>query len=251
MLKDAMEQRPSERPQVQVGPIFRHSFATTAAFRKFLSSNPNLQAVASPDRSICLQNTDPFLWCRKPGGHALLFTPCHKLKLDDVETKWISHPMKEMYGTTKELFTINHNTVYYGGTYKCLPLSWEMCPDGCKDLSGLDLQALARATISDNGASHKLYQDSFQAVINLWKSNILKAECIGLQYIGFDENLYNTLVPMGRKLQGDEAFRDTRSRVDARGNVQSKRKTLAEQDDYSRKSKGSGNKEHRTKRRRE
>ncbi|KAK0194042.1 hypothetical protein F5146DRAFT_416526 [Armillaria mellea] len=250
LLKDAMEQRPFERPQVQVGPISRHSF-TTATFRKFLSSNPKLQAMASPDRSICLQHSDPFLWSRKPGGHALLFSPCHILQLDDVEAKWISHPMKEMYGITKELFVINHNTAYYDGTYKCLPLSCEMFPDGCKDLSGLDLEVLARATISDNGASHKLYQDSLQTVMDLWKSNILRAECIGLQYIGFNENLYNGLVPMGRKLQGDEAFGNTRSRVEVLGNSQPKRKTLIGHDDDIRQSEYSENNEHRTKRRRE
>ncbi|SJL09915.1 uncharacterized protein ARMOST_13296 [Armillaria ostoyae] len=215
-----------------------------------MPQNPKLQGVASPDKSICLQYSDPFLWSKKPGGHALLFAPCHKLQLDDVEARWISHPMKEMYGTTKELFAINHNTAYYEGTYKCLPLSCEMIPGGCNDLSGLDLEALARVTISDNGASHKLYQDSFQTVMDLWKSDILKAECIGLQYIGFNENLYNMLVPMGRKLQGDEAFGNTRSGVEVPGNSHSKRRTLIGHDDDIRISEHSGNDEHRAKRQR-
>ncbi len=93
-----------------------------------------------------------------------------------------------------------------------------------------DLEALARATISDNGASHQLYQDSFQRVMDLWKSDILKAESIGLQYIGFNEGLYNVLVPMGRKL-GHEASGNTRSRVEIRGNSHSKRRTLIGHDD--------------------
>ncbi|KAK0236167.1 hypothetical protein EDD85DRAFT_791523 [Armillaria nabsnona] len=249
MLKDAMEQHPFERPQVQAGPITKHSF-TTATFRKFLSSNPRLQGVASPNKSICLQYSDPFLWSGKPGGHALLFAPSHQLQLNDVEAKWISHPMKEIYGTTKELFVVNHDTTYYDGTYKCLPLSYEMKPGGCTDLSGLDLEALARATISDNGASHKLYQDNFQTVMDLWKSDILKAECIGLQYIGFNEGLYNVLVPMGRKL-GHEASGNTRSRVEVRGNSHSKRRTLIGHDDDLRIPEYSGNNEHRAKRRRE
>lgn len=113
-----------------------------------------------------------------------------------------------------------------------------------------DLEALARATISDNGASHQLYQDSFQRVMDLWKSDILKAESIGLQYIGFNEGLYNVLVPMGRKL-GHEASGNTRSRVEIRGNSHSKRRTLIGHDDDIRISEYSGNNEHRAKRRRE
>ncbi|KAK0469516.1 uncharacterized protein EV420DRAFT_1659998 [Desarmillaria tabescens] len=255
MLMDAIGQRPFERPQVQVGPVAKHSF-NIATFRKFLSSiilsahqKPKLQTVASADRSIFLEYSDPFLWSGKPGGHALLFAPCHKLQLNEVETKWIAHPMKEMYGTTKELFALNHNTAYYEGTYRCLPLSHEMIPGGCTDLSGLDLEALARATISDNRASYKLYQDHFQAVMDLWKSNILKAECIGLQYVGFNEGLYNALVPMGRKLS-DGGFESTSSRVDARGKPYARRRSIIGHDD-DRMTEYSGNYEHRAKRRRE
>ncbi|KAK0223487.1 hypothetical protein IW262DRAFT_830865 [Armillaria fumosa] len=158
--------------------------------------------------------------------------------------------MKEIYGTTKELFVVNHDTTYYDGTYKCLPLSHEMKPGGCTDLSGLDLEALARATISDNGASHQLYQDSFQRVMELWKSDILKAECIGLQYVGFDEGLYSVLVSTGRKLD-HEALGNTRPRVEVRGNSHSKRRMLIGHDGNIRISEYSGSNEHRDKRRRE
>ncbi|KAG7451374.1 uncharacterized protein BT62DRAFT_420050 [Guyanagaster necrorhizus] len=239
MLRDAMEKYPFDRSQLQVGPIARHSF-TIANFRKFLSSNPKIQSFASTDESICLQFSDPFLWCGKPGGHALLFGPCHTLQLNDIEAKWIAHPMKDMYGATRELFVVNHDTAYYDGTYKCLPLSHGMIPGGCSDLSGLDLEALARTTVSDQGASYKLYQDSFEAVVDLWKSNILKVECVGLQHVGFNEGLYNALVQMGRKL-GDKESGCMKSRVEGRAKSSTKR-TISE---YSEKH------EHPVKRRKE
>ncbi|KAF8888164.1 hypothetical protein CPB84DRAFT_1786362 [Gymnopilus junonius] len=135
-------------------------------------------------------------WCPKK-VHAIAMGPIHVFDSD--KGHWVKKSIFEtLYGKTFSLFYKNGFETYYVGTYQAVKLL-DMFPDGFHDSKifndGLSMSALADATFSSerkikNGAGQP---PSSSNIRQLYLDGILKIEPLGLQCVGFDQNLYMAL----------------------------------------------------------
>lgn len=130
-------------------------------------------------------------WCTASKHHALAFGPM--FAVDSEKMIWKENSVfNSLYGQTVELFYNCKDLIYYGGQYKCHN-NRQNNPDG--DLVQKETSAfeLADVTITVNSGPGK--QEALRKMIfHLYIGGILKTEILGLQCVGFDDELYNTLV---------------------------------------------------------
>lgn len=155
--------------------------------RSYLDADPQ----SSPCTKKMLYVPGRLTWCTASKHHALAFGPM--FAVDSEKMIWKENSVfNSLYGQTVELFYNCKDLIYYGGQYKCHN-NRQNNPDG--DLVQKETSAfeLADVTITVNSGPGK-HEALRKMIFHLYIGGILKTEILGLQCVGFDDELYNTLV---------------------------------------------------------
>jgi hypothetical protein len=155
-----------------------------------------------PDGFIYI--SDMIIWSQ---DHAYLFGPSHRF--DMRKMAWVKRgDLSSLVGKTKDLITHrkDQNTARYCGTFKCLSFP--------------DMSSKHRDTLPDHvrfavhpferGVAEQVFQlrnilqrqmfnfegsHPFKSIVDeIWKKGVIRIECVGLQYVGFNDKLYDELV---------------------------------------------------------
>ncbi|EDR16165.1 uncharacterized protein LACBIDRAFT_321405 [Laccaria bicolor S238N-H82] len=132
------------------------------------------------------------VWCSKRKDHALAFGPIFAFK----SGKWSeTFSFSHVLGKKVELFFLHKKQIYYGGSYIChnsgpqnkdgFPIQKDMM-DKWKELPFRLAEASIEKSAKKRGAMRKI-------VTRMYLDGVLKAECLGLQCVGFNNGLNSVL----------------------------------------------------------
>ncbi|KAJ6576995.1 hypothetical protein DFH09DRAFT_1276372 [Mycena vulgaris] len=118
--------------------------------------------------------------------HFVAFGPMHRY--DRRSKKWIEgSDLASLQGGTRELFVNRKELVHYMGTYACHDLR-TICSDGSDPPSQISASEIADAAFGLPRLS-----GSAQIIEQCYRDGKLKVVATGLQYIGFNHELYDSL----------------------------------------------------------
>ncbi|KAJ7101850.1 hypothetical protein C8R43DRAFT_242504 [Mycena crocata] len=163
----------------------------------------HLQDYPSPRRTLhCPKRS---IWCGSERVHVLVFAPTHEYWYE-TDTWAVSTKMAGYLGKEFDFFINQGSHVYYVGTYKVHSLR-TVHPPGSRITSDVSQAAILRAT----GLSAHLKEK----ITECFADGEIKTECFGLQCVGFDQQLYDSLrqrfkagAGAGKRKAGSEDFRD-------------------------------------------
>ncbi|KAH9482112.1 hypothetical protein JR316_0004207 [Psilocybe cubensis] len=156
--------------------------------------------------------SDLLFWCSDM-QNALAIGPIYVF--DKASQSWFKRSIfQNLYGTTFSLFYQRDSRVVYVGLYKAINLR-QWATDGStlhsestelgENLRNKYASALAESMVIDNLNKRQSQVNSAPAMISTLKSfihaGILKYEPLGLQNVGFDEDLYTVMVKNYRSRQ--------------------------------------------------
>ncbi|KAJ7101852.1 hypothetical protein C8R43DRAFT_1244182 [Mycena crocata] len=151
------------------------------------------------------------LWCGPSSAHALVFAPTREYDAED--HKWVNHTrMTDLCGLTVDLFVSQSGAVYYAGIYKLQSLRAIHAQGSWKRPVDVSAAAILQAMGLGPQAWDKLRE--------CFPDGGLRTECFGLQCVGFDSKLYQSLREAseleGGKLKrkaGVDELRDGRAKL--------------------------------------
>ncbi|KAJ7265549.1 hypothetical protein C8J57DRAFT_1718230 [Mycena rebaudengoi] len=153
----------------------------------YLAEDPNSKAFFNhvlylPKRSA---------WLDPNGGedgspHALAFGPSNRY--DQLQSAWIEgSDLDSLHGGTRELFMIRKDWILYVGTYKCHDLRG-LAPKGTPKPSHISTKEILDATVGIPTPPE------VQPIIKyMFPDGIIKVVATGLQCVGFNQQLYDSL----------------------------------------------------------
>ncbi|KAJ6620049.1 hypothetical protein B0H10DRAFT_2216333 [Mycena sp. CBHHK59/15] len=120
--------------------------------------------------------------------HCLAFAPTHRY--DHVKAVWTEgSDLTSLHGGTRELFVVHGGYVIYAGLYKCHDLR-ELYPGGTAPNSHTSYAEISDAALGPCSLSVK---DRTAIVRQCFPDGIIRVEAIGLQCVGFNRQLYDSL----------------------------------------------------------
>ncbi|KAJ7912995.1 hypothetical protein B0H13DRAFT_513516 [Mycena leptocephala] len=123
------------------------------------------------------------LWCSSVCDHALVFAPTHEYR--HASDTWVnSSRMVSNCGQTFDLFMNKGDLVFYVGIYRVHSLRM-VHPPGAKIPTDVSRAAILLAA--------GLHQRSQTKVNECFPDGEMRTECFGLQCVGFDNKLYDSL----------------------------------------------------------
>ncbi|KAF9038905.1 hypothetical protein BDZ89DRAFT_1129430 [Hymenopellis radicata] len=140
------------------------------------------------------------VWCDEPHGNGYLYAPMHNLIVSPNGNRWNTkgRPMQEFYNKEINLLVLDDKgALWYSGIYKCIALHAYM-PAGCTNFASINRRDMTDSTLKvedqDQGqVSENRYHRAAAFVTKLWDSPFSRAECLGLQCVGFKHELYESL----------------------------------------------------------
>ncbi|KAF4619237.1 hypothetical protein D9613_004706 [Agrocybe pediades] len=123
----------------------------------------------------------------RPGVHALAAGPLFTL---NDEERWVKiSKFNHLYDKTFHLFHEKRQLIFYEGMYKAIKLLDEY-PEGLEALPYISRKTLALSTIPETQARNLQRLATLDV---LYRDGLLKIEYLGLQCVGFDQQLYTRL----------------------------------------------------------
>ncbi|KAF5344764.1 hypothetical protein D9756_011060 [Leucocoprinus leucothites] len=189
-IMSALPPSPTRPRQGSLLPVIEGSFNPTKLCAYLMA---NLNTRRYTENSIIFPGR--FSWCASPGGyhHALAFEPTHVF---NIQTRsWEKGLLMEsLYGMVRELFYVQKGKTYYAGTYKCIRFenSSIRLPDS--EIEGLTSIAIAEAALSDEFSNAPSSVTHRGTLSKLYREGVLMVECMGLQCVGFNKQLYKELL---------------------------------------------------------
>ncbi|KAF9552579.1 hypothetical protein CPC08DRAFT_714501 [Agrocybe pediades] len=123
----------------------------------------------------------------RPGVHALAAGPLFTL---NDEERWVKiSKFSHLYDKTFHLFHEKRQLIFYEGMYKAIKLVDEY-PEGLEALPYISRKTLALSTIPETQARNLQRLATLDV---LYRDGLLKIEYLGLQCVGFDQQLYTRL----------------------------------------------------------
>ncbi|KAL7282894.1 hypothetical protein ACG7TL_002309 [Trametes sanguinea] len=132
-------------------------------------------------------------WCPEREEHGYYLTPVFKCSTNPrVSTahRWSAVDLSARLDKPTECFFNKDGKWYYAGVYKSFRLE-DLCTQEWECLSAETSQALIRETLA--GRKNTSPQNGYETG-QLYAAGALKVACIGLQCIGFNDNLYRGLL---------------------------------------------------------
>ncbi|KAH8100307.1 mitochondrial ribosomal subunit S27-domain-containing protein [Cristinia sonorae] len=132
-------------------------------------------------------------WCPEREEHGYFLTPAFKCVTNPrVSTahRWVPVDIVAKCGKSIECFYNKENKWYYAGLYKPFNLS-SLSPAEYGALSSTTSQSLIKETLS--GRKNTSPQNVYETA-QLYTCGALRVACVGLQCVGFSENLYRALL---------------------------------------------------------
>ncbi|OSD02134.1 hypothetical protein PYCCODRAFT_443491 [Trametes coccinea BRFM310] len=132
-------------------------------------------------------------WCPEREEHGYYLTPVFKCSTNPrVSTahRWSAVDLSARLDKPTECFFNKDGKWYYAGVYKSFRLE-DLCTQEWECLSTETSQALIRETLA--GRKNTSPQNGYETG-QLYAAGALKVACIGLQCIGFNDNLYRGLL---------------------------------------------------------
>ncbi|KAJ7351173.1 hypothetical protein DFH08DRAFT_859801 [Mycena albidolilacea] len=127
------------------------------------------------------------VWSSPERLHILAFTPTHKYNMRGTWTE--SSDILDLINLRREVFIEVHESIYYVGTYRLHDLRY-LCPGGTQPpetVASLDmLNAAGLGTLPP--------EQQTQVINRSFPRGGLDADCMGLECIGFNRTLYDTLL---------------------------------------------------------
>ncbi|KAJ6618674.1 hypothetical protein B0H10DRAFT_1223077 [Mycena sp. CBHHK59/15] len=142
--------------------------------------------------------------------HAMAYAPTHHY--DRAASKWLpGSDLAGLYGGTRHLFIVNNDLVFYAGLYQCHSLN-HLYPGGTAPPREISSKEIRDAAL---GAAWQYPSDSI--IKECFPDSIIKVECIGLQCVGFDAQLYGSLLrrflpAKGSKRKAEEVLREDKAK---------------------------------------
>lgn len=178
-------------PQAKKRPRFgklRPVSARATNLEEYLASDPRTSWCSKS----FLYLPGRLVWCSKRKDHALAFGPIFAFK----SGKWSeTFSFSHVLGKKVELFFLHKKQIYYGGSYIChnsgpqnkdgFPIQKDMM-DKWKELPFRLAEASIEKSAKKRGAMRKI-------VTRMYLDGVLKAECLGLQCVGFNNGLNSVL----------------------------------------------------------
>ncbi|KAF9444297.1 hypothetical protein P691DRAFT_350677 [Macrolepiota fuliginosa MF-IS2] len=159
--------------------------------REYLLSRTDTQAYAN----TVLFLPGRFSWCTtaRTYHHALAFGPTHTFNIQS--RQWEKGTfMEPLYGQTREFFYEDKGDVFYSGTYRCIRLDNPIINWPEPGVQGLVPYIMAETALSEDFRNAPCSHAHKGTVSKLYREGVLKLECMGLQCVGFDKELYKHLV---------------------------------------------------------
>ncbi|KAJ7253631.1 hypothetical protein C8J57DRAFT_627568 [Mycena rebaudengoi] len=191
-------------PLEQLEPVFHANNNLHA----YLAGDPKFKSILNnilylPGRTLIVESGN--------ASHCLAFGPTHQY----ADGRWTSgSDLASLHGGTRELFLVLGRFVVYAGTHKCR----QMLPRGSHIPPDISLSELRGAALG--GASPP---DADEIMNRQFPEGITKVDAIGLQCIGFNGELYDSLrdtfaqlrvAKVGkRKAQGEGGREDRRMKT--------------------------------------
>ncbi|KIM38685.1 hypothetical protein M413DRAFT_240404 [Hebeloma cylindrosporum] len=175
----------SKRPPINdIGPI--------AVKDVDLPSLLTLDPIFSPLLKNFLYLPGRVMWCDSDYHHAVGLGPQHIF--DEEKDTWVNKSIfTGVYEKTLTLFYLWQGHIYYGGLYKVVNMrSWN--PDGCSFRSkSVSSWALADVTIQGRVNLSTTPRPVRDVIAKMYQDEVLNVEYLGLQCVGFDRKVYNSL----------------------------------------------------------
>ncbi|KAF9034192.1 hypothetical protein BDZ89DRAFT_530581 [Hymenopellis radicata] len=155
-------------------------------------------STSSKDRQNILFFRAPgrIVWCNEPHSNGYLYAAMHQLSVSERGLHWNTktRPLQALYNQEMELMILDdRDTIWYSGRYKLHKLH-SFIPGGCSDLTTLSQHDLAKNTLHLEGkVPDSRYHQAMAFVSRLWTSPFMKAEVLGMQCVGFNDELYRSL----------------------------------------------------------
>ncbi|KAJ7111745.1 hypothetical protein C8R44DRAFT_798570 [Mycena epipterygia] len=129
-------------------------------------------------------------------------------RYDRATKKWIKgSDLVSLHGGTRELFANYKAHIFYMGTYKCHDLR-TLCPEGTNtpfEISSQEIIDAAFGVRKPQRCDHIIKQ--------CYPEGVIKVEATGLQCVGFNQQLYNSL----RKRFADECAKEGKRKAENEG----------------------------------
>ncbi|KAI0085939.1 hypothetical protein BDY19DRAFT_386390 [Irpex rosettiformis] len=179
---------PPEMPTDMLVPILIPSPYTLQDFIGTASGHLKVQLA---NYRIFQENTT--FWCPEREEHGYYVTPVFKCNTNPRVTtahRWTTLDLASGIDKSTECFYTKDGKWYYAGVYKTFRLR-DVTPEEWTQLPTTTTQALVKETLSlrKNTSPQNVYETG-----QLYAAGALKAACIGLQCIGFNEDLYQKLL---------------------------------------------------------
>ncbi|KAI0689839.1 hypothetical protein BC835DRAFT_1418232 [Cytidiella melzeri] len=159
----------------------------------FLSTASGHLKIQLANYRIFQENTT--FWCPDREEHGYYVTPVYKCNTNPraaTAHRWTTLDLASDIDRSTECFYTKDGKWYYAGVYKTFRLR-NITPQEWLQLPATTTQALVKETLSlrKNTSPQNIYETNQQ-----YLAGALKAACIGLQCIGFNEDLYNGLLAL-------------------------------------------------------
>ncbi|GBE86174.1 hypothetical protein SCP_0900510 [Sparassis crispa] len=174
----------------------------------------NLQGCLTKEiKALCAEEplvvNELFMWASKESQHAIVLSPAFEYHAGVGNKLWVKTTDHEcLLGQTREVFFHDQLTSRwnYAGTFKCLNL-FTLITKEYKQLSKFVKSAVMRRTLR---TPHLIPPIVKKLIADLYDKGVAKVECTGLQCIGFNHDLYDSLKALKpqsystKRKQGDD-----------------------------------------------
>ncbi|KAI0810841.1 hypothetical protein BC629DRAFT_1281488, partial [Irpex lacteus] len=180
-------------PIVIPSPYTLQDFIGTASGVSVYAADDLTHQTRLANYRIFQENTT--FWCPEQEEHGYFVTPVFKCNTNPRVTtahRWTTLDLASGFDKSTECFYNKEGKWYYAGVYKTFRLR-DITPEEWTQLPAPTTQALVKETLSlrKNTSPQNVYETG-----QLYAAGALKAACIGLQCIGFNEDLYKGLLAL-------------------------------------------------------
>lgn len=189
---------PQDPPDDTLKPIL---LPQNLSLHEFLGNTSGALRSSLTDYRLLQQLTTT--WCPEREEHGYFLTPAFKCNTNPrigTAHRWSSVDVLARMNKPTECFFNKDGTWYYAGVYKAFRLD-DLTTKEWEALSKGTVQAIIKETIAGrkNISPQNVYETS-----QLYAAGALKVACIGLQCVGFNRTMYNSILEQMGKCMGSK-----------------------------------------------